>query len=249
MLTEVSQRAMHAIKPIVLTQLKNFSVVAPVLSAAQLKRHQKVYDAIEKHSNTLKSLDGSKNSSKQVSKVKTQLKNLHAKEMEALKKLDKKHSDAEKSVKAKAKIAYADMVKEATRHHKPLTSMNAFVKSNSGSGKVLLTIIAEWNDLTESEKEHYKELAAEMNAEIKRIWPTEPKRPASIYASFVKQEYPIGLSLLEASKELSSRWKSMSEAEKLQYKPSQEEIEKWSVEHDEWKKKRIETYLDLKAKK
>lgn len=248
MLTEVSQRAIQAIKPVLITQVKSFSVIAPILSAAQLRRHKKVYDAIEQHTATLKSLDGSKNSSKQASKVKTQLKNLHAKELEALKKLNKKHSDAEKNVKAKSKVAYSVMVKEATRHHRPLTSMNAFVKSNAGSGKDLKTLIAEWNDLTESEKEHYNELASELNAEIKKTWPVEPKRPASAYASFVKQEYPIGLTLLDASKELSSRWKNLSEAEKLQYKPSEADVEKWSAEHNEWKKKRIETYLNLKAK-
>lgn len=248
MLQNVSQRGLQAIKPAVLSQIKSFSVVAPILSAAQLRRHQKIYDTIEKHSATLKGLDDTKALSKHVTKVKSQLKTLHGKELEALKKLSKKHSDVEKAVKAKADVAYSEMVKKATRHHKPLTSMNAFVKTNSSPGKPLQTVIAEWKDLTESEKEHYKELAAEMNAEIKRLWPTEPKRPASVYASFVKQEYPVGLDVLEASKELSSRWKTMSEAEKSKYKPSEEEIKKWSVEHDEWKKKRIETYLDLKNK-
>lgn len=247
MFKSIAQSNFKAMAPSFM-QLRLFTVSATSLSLRQARRHETVYKTIEKHAATLQGLDAAA-AKKHKKKAHTAISNLHTRELKNLQQLKDKFKKEQQAYDAKAKDAYKKLVREASKPLRKMPAIAAFVKENSGAGASLKELSQRWAVLTEEEKQPYQDIANNIYQEKLKIYTPEPKSPPNAYAAYMKENYPEGESFADASKQIATQWKAMSEDAKAQYKPSAAELEKYATEHKKWLDNRIQLYLDSKAKK
>ncbi|RKP30812.1 hypothetical protein METBISCDRAFT_27074 [Metschnikowia bicuspidata] len=229
-------------------QSRTLSVSAVMLSARQARRQESVYKEIEKHTSLIAGLSEA-GAAKQKKKAVAAITALHAKELKNLDLLKKKIKEQQKALVARNKEEYKKLLAKATKPCRRMPAIAAYIKENAGSGVPLTDLSRQWSHVTADEKERYQQLADKIYEETLRIWTPEPKSPPNAYASFIQKHYPDGVSFAEASKQISAQWKALSDAEKEKHKPSAQELEKYAAEKKAWIEKRVQLYLDAKAKK
>ena len=229
-------------------QLRTLSVSAVMLSATQARRQESVYKEIKKHTSLIAGLKEAK-VAKQKKKAVAAITALHAKELKNLDLLKKKVKEQQKALAAKNKDEYKKLLAKATKPVRRMPAIAVYIKENSAPGVPLTNVSRQWSHLTARQQEHYQQLADKIYEEKLRIWTPEPKCPPNAYASFMQKHYPHGVSFAEATKQVSAQWKALSDAEKERHKPSAQEMEKYYAEKKAWIEKRVQLYLDSKAKK
>lgn len=135
--------------------------------------------------------------------------------------------------------------KEALKKFRKISPFNAYVKENLGPGSPLVDVSRAYQNLTESEKEHWARKADEHNAQQAQQYPDPPKRPANGYAVFVRENWTYdGREFSEIASELGSRWKLLPAEEKASYAPSAEVVQKYKAAFEAWKKDRLSKIQD-----
>lgn len=160
----------------------------------------------------------------------------------------KTESQKARESKRKAAVAEKTLIAKAIKKVRKLTAFNIFVRERStATKKPLDQVVGEWAILSESEKAVYQDKANVFNEEKLKVYKPKPTAPANAYANFLKDKWAAtGVPFIEASKALSAEWKTLSDAEKLAYAPTDAEKEEYSRKYTAWKTERIDLYKEAK---
>lgn len=157
--------------------------------------------------------------------------------------LEQKVKEKQKQADLKNKAAFDDLVAKATKPIRKMPGIAMYVKKNCSKERPLATLTTEWTRMTEGERQPYIDMAEEAHAELLKSHVAKPKAPASAYAKFLQDNYPVGMAFDDASKQISAQWKQLSDEEKSKLKPALVEWQAFAAKKKEWLDERIKSYL------
>ncbi|ODV80977.1 uncharacterized protein CANTADRAFT_31820, partial [Suhomyces tanzawaensis NRRL Y-17324] len=164
-----------------------------------------------------------------------------AKEKNQLKTLEKKLKDETKKLDKKRQVREKEVFAAATKPFRRLSGYTFFMKQERGN--TFADSAAKWKALSDYEKNVFSQQAEDYNEEQLQVFTPKPKKPASGYALYLKENYVNdGRSIGEIGKELAAKWNQLSPNEKSRYEISKSLKDDYAKKLLKWVEDRLKLY-------